>query len=116
MAEHLFDVAASRGQKEKFLREALSYQSVISKEASAGQGIDRHLLALKKLAMGVGPQSPPLASSTLAGLIFLCMLFVDYWCLKISAHENAQIFWCYLLAQIQSYACFLVIWSEFVAV
>jgi len=62
LAEVLWDGAAHRQDKEKVLREALSRQTQLSREASAGMGVDRHLLALKKLAMGVTPHSPPLSS------------------------------------------------------
>lgn len=61
-AQSLFSDSMPRGEKAQLLRTALAWQGQISKEAAQGQGVDRHLLALKKLAMGITSHSPPLAS------------------------------------------------------
>lgn len=61
-AAALFDHDMTNGDKEKLLRKALEWQGQLSKEASQAQGVDRHLLGLKKAAMGITSYSPPLAS------------------------------------------------------
>jgi carnitine O-acetyltransferase len=58
----LFDDDLSKGDKEQLLRKALEWQGRLSKEASQAHGVDRHLLGLKKIAMGITSHSPPLAS------------------------------------------------------